>query len=140
MNTVEHLHKEFVRAVKLGFLPTYLVSAVTWEGGVVVLKTKHLSIHTLYGPEIRIPAPTEETLEEVKDILSGGVWFSSAARWAAYQCSKGYMVIQGTDNGVLFALKPEGHDAYTLEDVRGFKDKASLQFIRIFNKYSPRVW
>lgn len=47
--------------------------------------------------------------------------------------------MQGTANGVLFALKPEGYDAYTLDDAQGFKDKASLQFIGIFNKYSHRV-
>lgn len=139
MNTIEQLHKEFVRAVKSGFLPTYLVKEVTLEAGVAVLQTRHLSVYTLKGPEIRIPAPTNETLEEVKDSLSEGVWFSSAARWTAHQCSKGYTVIQGTDKGVLFALEPEGYDAYTLEDARGFKDKASLKFISIFNKYSHQV-
>lgn len=139
MNTVEQLHKELVRAVKLGFLPTYLVKEVTWEAGVVVLQTRHLNIFALKGPEIRIPAPTEETLEEVKDNLSEGVWFSSAARWTVHHCSKGYMVMPGAGTGVLLALRAVGYDGYTFENVQTFKDKTSLKFISIFNKYSHRA-
>jgi hypothetical protein len=97
MSTIEQLRKELVRAIKLGFLPTYLVKEVTWEAGAAGLQTRHLSVFSSKGPEIRIPAPTREALEEVKDSLSEGVWFSSAARWTAAQCSKGYTVIQGTD-------------------------------------------
>lgn len=139
MSAIEQLHKELVRAIKLGFLPTYLVKEVTWEAGVAVLRTRHLSILTLKGPEIRIPAPTEETLEEAKDSLSEGVWFSRAARWTAAQYLRGFTVLQGTESGFLFALKPEGYDGYTLEEAQGFKDKASLTFISIFNKYSHQV-
>lgn len=139
MNTIEQLCNELVRAIKLGFLPTYLVKEVTWEAGVVVLQTRHLNIPTLKGPEIRIPAPTKETLEEVKDSLSEGVWFSSAARWTAAQSLRGYTVMQGASEGVLLALKPIGADGYTLENIQAFKSKANLSFIRIFNKYSHRV-
>ena len=139
MNTIEQLQKELVQAIKLGFLPTYLVREVYWQGGVVVLKTKHLSIYTLQGPEVKIPAPTKETLEGVKDSLSDGVWFSSAARWTAHQYSRGLTVMQGTDKGVLFALRAQGHDGHVLENIQGFKDRASLKFIDIFNNYSHQV-
>lgn len=139
MNTTEQLHKELVRVIKLGFLPTYLVKEATWEGGVVVLKTKHLSVYTLQGPEIRLHAPTKETLEEVKDSLSEGAWFSSAARWVAAQYLRGYTVMQGTGKGVLFALRSADHDAYTLEAVQEFTGKDSLSFINIFNKYNHLV-
>lgn len=73
MSAIKQLHKELVRAIKLGFLLTYLVRDVSWEGGVAVAKTKHVSVYTLHGPEIHIPAPTSETIEEIKYSLSEGV-------------------------------------------------------------------
>lgn len=133
------MNEDLVRTIKLGFLPAYIAKEITWKDGVVVLKTKHPSTPNAQGPEIHIPAPTQKTFKEVVDSLSAGAWFSDAARWVADQYSQGYMVMQGTGGGVLFALAAEGHDTFTLENTRAFKDKASLAFIRIFTKYSHRV-
>lgn len=39
MNTVEQLHIGLVKAIKKGFLPTYLVKEVYWDNGVAVIQT-----------------------------------------------------------------------------------------------------
>ena len=44
MNTVEQLHIGLVKAIKKGFLPTYLVKEVYWDNGVAVIQTRHLTI------------------------------------------------------------------------------------------------
>lgn len=62
MNTIEQLHIGLVKAVKKGFLPTYLVKEVYWDAGAAVIQTRHLTIHNLKGPAVRLPAPTSETI------------------------------------------------------------------------------
>lgn len=56
MNTVEQLHIGLVKAIKKGFLPTYLVKEVYWDNGVAVIQTRHLTIDGLKGTAVRIEA------------------------------------------------------------------------------------
>ena len=134
MNTVEQLHIGLVKAIKKGFLPTYLVKEVYWNAGVAVIQTRHLTIDGLKGPAVRLPAPTRETLLEVRDSLSEGVWYSGAARWTAAQALKGHTVwVQASDT--LVAVSFPAEKAFRIEALQQFEAKDSLEFIRIYSKH-----
>ena len=135
MNTVEQLHIGLVKAIKKGFLPTYLVKEVYWDNGVAVIQTRHLTIDRLKGTAVRIPAPTRETIREVQDSLSEGVYYSGAARWTAAQALNGRTVwVQASDT--LVAVSFLTGEAFHIEALQQFEDKQSLRFIHIYSKYS----
>lgn len=79
-----------------------------------------------------------DTLNEIKDSLSEGVWYSGAARWTAYQCRCGFTV-QARSASELVAYRTHEPGHLLIERPEQFDDKASLEFIRIFNKYSHLV-
>lgn len=134
MNTVEQLHIRLVKAIKKGFLPTYLVKEVYWDNGVAVIQTRHLTIDGLKGMAVRIPAPTNETVSEVRDTLSEGTWYSGAARWTAAQVLRGHSVwVQASDT--LVAVSFPAEKAFRIEALQQFEAKQSLEFIRIYSKY-----
>lgn len=134
MNTVEQLHIGLVKAVKRGFLPTYLVKEVYWDNGVAVIQTRHLTIDGLKGKAVRIPATTSETFSELRASLSEGTWYSGAARWTAAQALRGHSVwVQASDT--LVAVSFPAEKAFRIEALQQFKDKQSLAFIRIYSKY-----
>lgn len=134
MNTVEQLHIGLVKAIKKGFLPTYLVKEVYWDNGVVVIQTRHLAIDGLKGTAVRIPAPTNETVSEVRDTMSEGTWYSGAARWTAAQALRGHSVlVQASDT--LVAVSFPAEKAFRIEALQLFEAKQSLEFIRIYSKY-----
>lgn len=134
MNTVEQLHIGLVKAVKKGFLPTYLVKEVYWDNGVTVIQTRHLTIDGLKGKAVRIPATTSETFSELRASLSEGTWYSGAARWTAAQALRGHSVwVQSSDT--LVAVSFPAEKAFRIEALQQFKDKQSLEFIRIYSKY-----
>lgn len=135
MSTIEQLHIGLVKAIKKGFLPTYLVQEVSWEGGTVVLQTRHPNSTKLRGPAVSIPAPSRETLREVMDALSEGVWYSAAARWTAAQALAGYTVwVQAQDTLRAVAFPVDG--AFRIYGIQKFNCRQSLEFIRIFSRYS----
>ena len=135
MTTIEQLHIGLVKAIKKGFLPTYLVKAVYWDAGVVVIQTRHLTIDRLKGTEVRIPAPTNGIIQEVQDSLSEGTWYSGAARWTAAQALNGHTVwVHASDT--LVAVSFPAEEAFRIEALQQFEAKQSLQFIRIYSKYS----
>lgn len=134
MNTIEQMHIGLVKAIKKGFLPTYLVKEVYWDAGVVVIQTRHLTIDRLKGTEVRIPAPTNETVQEARDSLSEGTWYSGAARWTAAQALRGHRVwVQSSDT--LVAVSFPADKAFRIEAIQQFNAKQSLAFIRIYSKY-----
>lgn len=135
MNTIEQLHIGLVKAIKKGFLPTYLIKEVYWDAGVAVIQTRHLTIDRLKGAAVRTPAPTNETVQEVRDSLSEGTWYSGAARWTAAQALNGHTVwVQESDT--LVAVSFPAEEAFRIEALQQFEAKQSLQFIRIYSKYS----
>lgn len=134
MSTIEQLHIGLVKAIKKGFLPTYLVKEVYWDAGVAVAQTRHLTIHNLKGTAVHIPAPTNETIQEVRDSLSEGTWYSGAARWTAAQALRGHHVwVQSSDT--LVAVSFPAEKAFRIEAIQPFETKQSLEFIRIYSKY-----
>lgn len=134
MNTIEQLHIGLVKAIKKGFLPTYLVNEVYWDNGVAVIQTRHLTIDRLKGTAVRIPAPTSKNTREVRDSLSGGVWYSGAARWTAAQALRGHHVwVQSSDT--LVAVSFPAEKAFLIEALQQFEHKQSLEFIRIYSRY-----
>lgn len=134
MSTIEQLHIGLVKAIKKGFLPTYLVNEVYWDAGVAVIQTRHLTIDRLKGTAVRIPAPTSQTVLEVRDSLSEGVWYSGAARWTAAQALSGHHVwVQSSDT--LVAVSFPAEKAFRIEALQQFEHKQSLEFIRIYSKY-----
>ena len=134
MNTIEQLHIGLVKAIKKGFLPTYLVKEIYWDDGVAVIQTRHLTIDRLKGTAVRIPAPTNETIHEVRDSLSEGTWYSGASRWTAAQVLRGHSVwVQASDT--LVAVSFPAEKAFRIEALQQFEEKQSLAFIRIYSKY-----
>lgn len=134
MSTVEQLHIGLVKAIKKGFLPTYLVKEVYWDNGVTVIQTRHLTIDGLKGKAVRIPETTSETFSELRASLSEGTWYSGAARWTAAQALRGHSVwVQASDT--LAAVSFPAEKAFRIEALQQFKDKQSLEFIRIYSKY-----
>lgn len=137
MSTIEQTHLETVKAVKRGFLPTYLADGVRWEGGVVVIQTNHSTIKKLKGPAIRIPAPTRYTLNEVNDTLSEGTWYSGAAQWDAAQANSGLHVwSHQKDSHQAVSFLEDG--SFQIEDIKQFTGHQNLVFIQIYSKHLDR--
>lgn len=134
MSTIEQLHIGLVKAIKEGFLPTYLVKETYWDNGVAVLQTRHLTIEGLKGPAVHIPAPTNTTLHEIRDALSEGVWYSGAARWTAAQALKGHKV-WAKNKDTLMAVCFPSEGALRIEAIQQFEARKSLEFISIYAKY-----
>lgn len=134
MNTVEQLHIGLVKAIKKGFLPTYLVKEVYWDNGVSVIQTRHLSIDGLKGKAVRIPAPTNETVSEVRDSL---YQVPGTLELLGGRLPKPCVATPCGSRRVTpwLAVSFPAKKAFRSEASQQFEARQSLEFIRIYSKY-----